>query len=223
MRSNAELAYTKLREMAVNYELPPGSRVNEVWLSQRLGMSRVPIREALNRLVSEGLVRSSAGIGFIGRHVEAPEVCELYDIRADLEAGALHRAAVAGADTGGLAALEATTKRILKAPGRYAIRELIAEDEAFHMALANLAPNPEREVILRNVNARVRFVRRMNLETAVRRRQAFEEHHAILQALLKNDWTSAVNLLRSHLAVSAEKALGLTRAAQAVLASRSDA
>ena len=75
MMSNVELAsdsivdrvYEQLKAMAVSYEFKPGERLNEGELAKRLGVSRTPLREALNRLNTEGFLRFTPGKGFFCR------------------------------------------------------------------------------------------------------------------------------------------------------------
>jgi len=83
--------------------------------------------------------------------------------------------------------------------------------EEFHLRLAALSGNGERVRLLENINARIHFVRRINLEISERLQESFAEHAAVTAHLLKGDGDGAANLLRSHLALSAEEAAGYIR------------
>ena len=72
-----ESVYQTLREMAVDFRLKPGERINEVALARALGASRTPLREALNRLVSEGFLTFEPGRGFFCRKLMVKDVYEL--------------------------------------------------------------------------------------------------------------------------------------------------
>src|ERR1700678_1209522 len=78
-----------LRNMIVEGTLPEGARINEVHLSQRLGVSRTPLREALNRLASEGALENAPGIGFSVKPLTLEEFEPLYAMRPILDPAAL--------------------------------------------------------------------------------------------------------------------------------------
>src|SRR5713226_2915995 len=67
--SVVDRVYEQLKAMAVSYELKPGERLNEGELAKRLGVSRTPLREALNRLNTEGFLRFTPGKGFFCREL----------------------------------------------------------------------------------------------------------------------------------------------------------
>src|SRR6201991_1664331 len=82
----------KLRHLIVDGQLAAGARINEVHLSQQLGVSRTPLREALARLAQEGALRSVARIGYFVRPLTVEEFEQLYDIRPILDPEALRLA-----------------------------------------------------------------------------------------------------------------------------------
>ena len=81
----SQRAYGRLREMAINYRFRPGERLNEGALAKDLQLSRTPLREAMHRLVSEGLLHLVSGRGFFARPLDVKEVCDLYEARLALE------------------------------------------------------------------------------------------------------------------------------------------
>jgi DNA-binding GntR family transcriptional regulator len=82
----------RLRNMIVDRQLAAGARINEVHLSQQLGISRTPLREALARLAQEGALRSVARIGYFVRPLTVEEFAQLYEIRPILDPEALRLA-----------------------------------------------------------------------------------------------------------------------------------
>jgi DNA-binding GntR family transcriptional regulator len=208
--TSAERAYQALRAMAVRFEFKPGERLNEVEIARRLDMSRAPLREAMNRLVTEGLLTVVPNQGFSCRRLSATEIASLYEVRADLEAAGA-RAAALRANRGALEELDAYWSKVAATQATTAIETLVARDEEFHLRLAALSGNPERVRMLENINARIHFVRRINLETPARLKESFAEHAAVLVRLLQGDGDGAAELLRSHLALSAEEAAGFIR------------
>lgn len=99
----SDRAYTALREEIIDGALAPGTVLGEVEQSQRLGLSRTPLREALARLVSDGLAEPSAGRGIVVTAVSLDEAAPLFDLRIALETLAARRAAQRLARTGGAA------------------------------------------------------------------------------------------------------------------------
>src|SRR5713226_177425 len=81
----SQRAHTFLREEILSNRLPPGTELQEVALSQQLGVSRGPIREALGRLASEGLVTVRPRRGALVRSLSKEEFLELYQVREALE------------------------------------------------------------------------------------------------------------------------------------------
>ena len=74
--------YEQVKAMAVSFRLRPGDRLNEVALSKELGVSRTPLREALNRLVAERLFDFRPGQGFFCRPLDAQSVFDLFELKA---------------------------------------------------------------------------------------------------------------------------------------------
>ncbi|GBQ62494.1 putative transcriptional regulator [Ameyamaea chiangmaiensis NBRC 103196] len=201
--SSVEHAYDVLRRMTVGFEFRPGEHLNEVALARMLGMSRAPVREAMNRLTGEGLVLNRPGLGFFCRGLRASEIGDLYTVRADLESGAL-AALLPRLDEAPvravLTALRATWAQLPRADVAGGGSDHVADqDEAFHTALAALAGNGERDRMLAVVNARIRFVRRADLASVARTAETIADHIAILDALLGATPERAPDLLRAHL------------------------
>jgi DNA-binding GntR family transcriptional regulator len=90
--SVVERVYERLKSMTIAYEFKPGERLNEVELSRSLGASRTPLREALNRLSMEGLLRFAPGKGYFCRELDVHEVFCLYELRKAIEVAAVRLA-----------------------------------------------------------------------------------------------------------------------------------
>ncbi|MBM9401620.1 GntR family transcriptional regulator [Gluconacetobacter azotocaptans] len=203
--SSVERAYDSLRRMAVGFAFKPGERLNEGTVSRALGMSRAPVREAMNRLASEGLLTVVPGQGFFCRQLSISEIEALYEVRGDLEAASVRAAARQG-DARALSDLRAAAASLVAAADGLDIDTLIARDEAFHRELARLAGNVERVRILENANARIRFVRQINLERPARTLRSLTDHVAIADAVARGDGEEAAALMLAHLRDSAAQA-----------------
>lgn len=200
----------------------PGEPLNELALAKTLQMSRAPVREAINRLAGEGLVLLDPGRGFAARPLSIGQAVAAYEVRADLEVAAVTAiaAVVPQAELAELRSWWQQVKAAARTPAsssepagtRAGAEEvLIDADEEFHRRLAALAGNSERTRLLEQLNARIRFVRRMNLTRPGRASEALAEHDGILEALLSEEPLTAAGLMRDHLALSrhqAEEAVG---------------
>ncbi|MCE8007697.1 GntR family transcriptional regulator [Aestuariivita sp.] len=194
--NTVDLAYAHLRAQLVAFEVKPGNRLNESEIASGLSMSRAPVREALNRLIADGFVSFVPGRGFFSRRFSVSEMADLYAVRRDLELGALSDA-MAGASDDAIAGFVATWSE--EAPIAADLDALVDRDEQFHQALAALSGNAARLHYLTNINDRIRFVRRINLEGAARRQGALAEHDALIEAVSRRDGAGAKAVLRAHL------------------------
>jgi DNA-binding GntR family transcriptional regulator len=193
----SERAYEQLKSMAVTYQLRPGERLAELDLAKRLKVSRTPIREALNRLVTEGFLTFTPNRGFQCRPLDAKEIFDLYEIRRSLESTAA-RLAVERASDDELADLERFIERSRSVSEKTTVMELVRLDEEFHERIAVLSRNSELLRILQNINARIRFCRWIDMENG-RRSATQNEHAAMLAALKARDAGRASEAMNSHI------------------------
>jgi len=192
----AEL-YNAVKAMAVSFEFKPGERINEVDLARRLNVSRTPLREVLNQLMVEGFLTRSVNRGFIARLLDAKQIHSLYEYRAVLEAGIV-RAACERATDEELAELRAFVERSRDEPDDSEATRLLALDEAFHLTLARLSRNEEFVRALESVNARIHFVRWIDMQQG-RRSHTQGEHMRIVQALERRDVDALPDMMRGHI------------------------
>lgn len=139
--SGAQLVYDVLRKDILNLTLPPGSPIDEVQLSERLNMSRTPIREALVRLVSEGLVstlpnRSTivSNIDFLNLHTFFDALTLMYRVTTRL-AAENHTAA-------DMVKIQAAQDAFSKAVDVQDAQQMISTNRDFHAAIAEAGRNP---------------------------------------------------------------------------------
>lgn len=196
MAGQAEL-YSAVKAMAVSFEFKPGERINEVELARRLNVSRTPLREVLNQLMVEGLLTRSVNRGFIARLLDAKQIHSLYEYRAVLEAGIV-RAACERASDEELVALRAFVERSRDVPEDSDATRLLELDEAFHLMLARHTRNDEFVRALESVNARIHFVRWIDMQQG-RRSHTQGEHMRIVEALERRDIDVLPDMMRSHI------------------------
>lgn len=195
--SVVDRVYEQLKAMAVSFEFKPGERLNEGDIAKRLGVSRTPLREALNRLNTEGFLRFAPGKGFFCRELDAHEIFDLYELRKSIEVAAV-RLAIRRARDEDIDALIAFLDATGPDPGERTAVEQVELDETFHERLMAMSNNGEMLRVLRNVNARIRFVRWIDMDR-INRSASQGEHRAVLAGLRARDEAACVSVLEKHI------------------------
>ena len=217
--SNVDRIIEKTREMAINFELKPGARINESALSKDLGASRTPLREALNRLVAEGFLTFQTGKGFFCRALDPKRIMDLYEARVAIEVEAIRLACTRATDeelTVFRKYLDATEPEYLQSQD---VNDALHTDEEFHLYIARLSHNSEMVRMLENLNGRIRFARSVNLKTIhdtvrfERSQTRLSAHRRILDTLLARDVEAAQAAMRSHIERRWEEATEAVRIA----------
>jgi DNA-binding GntR family transcriptional regulator len=190
----------RLRDHLLSGAVAAGCPVRQEALAAELGVSKIPLREALARLEQEGLVRAEPNRGFFVRPLSAAEAQEVYDLRLKLEPDAAATGAAAASDSE-LAAARAASQALARAVDEGSLR-VGALNRAFHLALVA----PSRQAVTTEIIARLhvlseRYVR-VHLEPGGRGARAGEEHRELLEAWLARrlDWVRALS--RDHIAAA---------------------
>jgi DNA-binding GntR family transcriptional regulator len=189
------LAYKTIKNFILEGRLDEGSRLTEEFLSVQLGISKSPIREALNRLESEGLIHIEPRRGAYLRPFSIKEIEELYDLREALE---VHAAATARVTPELVGELEESVRRAqgyLEANDKL---HYIEEDIHFHHLIANATGNQRLAKTLENLQLQVWLFRRKTYDLSGS--TAVSLHSAIAKALAKGDRDKAQVLMREHIA-----------------------
>jgi DNA-binding GntR family transcriptional regulator len=186
------LAYTSIKEYILEGRLDEDSRLTEEFLSTQLGISKSPIREALNRLETEGLIRIEPRKGAYLRRLSPEEVHDLYDIREALET---HVVRTAKLTPPLFAELHQSLKRqrsFLKANDR---ARYIEEDVHFHAEHATA--NSHLCTVLENIQNQIWLSRRKTYDLSSS--TAPGHHEAIVTALEHKDRDKAEAIMREHI------------------------
>jgi DNA-binding GntR family transcriptional regulator len=200
----ASSTYAQLREAIIAGEAPPGSRLHIKQLCERFGTGLSPVREALNRLSAEGLVRQYDQRGFRVAPLDIDDLRDLTRMRCWLNEPAL-RAAIAAGDAAWEEALVVAHHRLMRAPRATdpagGQRSLLWEraHREFHTAL--IAACGSRRMLeqceaLFDAADRYRHVARI---ASADRRDDADEHTQIMEAALQRDADRAVELLNRHM------------------------
>lgn len=211
---SVEKVYEVVKTLAIDYHFKPGERINEVELAGRLGVSRTPVREALNRLAQDGFMNFVPNRGFYSRDITPDGVRELYEMRAVIEQAAFRFACLRASDEeiDQTAEIWERSCRELPDPSTISDWTKIAEDdEAFHMSIARIAQNKRLYDTLASLNSLIRFFRRIDLETPSRRNNAYDEHVGIIDALRQRDVERGAPLVEKHVSLSADHAIAVTK------------
>jgi DNA-binding GntR family transcriptional regulator len=202
--------YEQLRRMAMEYRFKPNERINELELAAKLNVSRSPIREALQRLVMEGLITFKPNHGFFCRGFDVDEILNLTDVRILLEERAVHLVANRATDDELRDLLAWWQKTSLRADA-LSSADLTAKDEEFHMRIAKLSGNPELAKIIEGINTRIHFVRVIEVEKHRRLSTTFTEHNNIAEALVARNADRAARIMHEHISISASDAMATVK------------
>jgi DNA-binding GntR family transcriptional regulator len=190
-----------LETLIINRTLAPGQRLVEADLAERLGVSRNPVREALNALHRAGWVDIKPRQGAYVRRQLVSEVEEFFHVRTLLEVESARLAAERATDES-----VADLRRLLHA-GETALRTndeqaLLSANAAFHKAMAAMAGNQVLNNFLAMMEKRLRWY--FAPVVVVRGPHSWKEHAALVEALAAKDTEQAAQLMRRHTTTTAD-------------------
>ena len=193
--SGAQVVYTTLHDSIASLRLAPGTRLQETELAASLDVSRTPLREALRMLLADGLVQQLPTGGMVVAPLDPDEMRDLYEVRAVLEGVVARQACeqITDADLAELDALVDQMSRLLDYPA-----EMLRLGNAFHAHLLAVARNRYAEQVLRTLRGHLQRYQALTATIDPRRREAFGEHAAILDALRVRDAGLAEERMREH-------------------------
>ena len=193
-----ELATRRLREMIVKSELGPGARLHEQSLSETLGISRTPVREAIRALAAEGLVEVSSNKGAAVREMTVNEVLDTFQVIGALDS-LVGELAVANMTPQDLADLEDMHDRMRS---RFEAKDLFGyfkTNQEIHRKLVTMSGNVTLQRQLQALNAQVQSFRySVNIDRASWER-SMRDHELIMDPLRNRDPGALAKLLRQHL------------------------
>jgi DNA-binding GntR family transcriptional regulator len=195
-RKFGDQAAEVIRQLILDGELPSGERLNEVALAQRLGISRSPIREALNALAGEGLIMFTPGKGAFVPEFDLDTVRQLGEARRALECEAV-RLAVTHASEEVLDEIIAVLEKASVSIGGNADRGHIPD---FHAMIISNCGNKVIEQMASSVNRQLRLARLVSqAHIPGRVREAYDEHFRIVAAIRSRDAVAAAAAMHDHL------------------------
>jgi DNA-binding GntR family transcriptional regulator len=189
---------TRLRDMIIEGQLPPGARINEGQVGAALGVSRTPLREAIKSLVAEGLVEIVPAKGAVVRRFDERAIFEILEVLKALEQTAA-RLLCARASEAEIAALVATHEqmmRLYRAGDRLAYFKL---NQKIHSGIAQASGNAVLAQTHEQLQSRIKRIRFIGNEEAGRWAGAVAEHEEMNAALIARDAERLVAILGLHL------------------------
>jgi DNA-binding GntR family transcriptional regulator len=203
-----ERIYASLKASIVDFRVRPGEKLTEAQLGAGFGVSRTPVREALQRLTREGLLRTVAREGYFVRAFDLGELDKFYEVRIALEALAVELA-VTAIEPAVLHELQAFWCRPPAQLQAIDADVLVLRDEAFHETIAAQSGNPLLLRFLRDINPRIRIIRRLDYTELPLIRKSFQGHAAVLSAMAVRDAGGAVAHMREHITESRNRTRAL--------------
>ena len=189
----------QIRELIVTLVLPPGAKLEERALCERLGVSRTPFREAMRVLEGEGLVVVTPRRGFRVSTVTLRDLEETFPILGTLE-GLAAELAARRLNTHGLEVLRMLQDAMARAHERGDLDEYFRLNEQIHRMIRRESDNETLLGMLESFSTRIRRARYMANTRPERWAAAVEEHEALLQAFEARDVPRVGRLMRRHLA-----------------------
>jgi DNA-binding GntR family transcriptional regulator len=204
LRPTAAIVADRIREAIMRGTLGPGTQLGEVELAGRLGVSRGPLREAMQRLVAEGLLRSERNRGIFVRDLDAADVRDVYIARAAVEgaAGLLIISGDRAAAAEQLAAALAHMQDVADDP-----IALADADHAFHAELVAASGSPRLQRMADGLLVETRMCLAALQQTAPPASALVAEHRELLDALRTGDPNRFATVLEAHMADAVERIL----------------
>lgn len=200
-RNRSEDVYNTLERRILAWEYPPGHRLKEDELCKEFNVSRIPIREALSRLSQIHLVERKPNVGCTVKRWSVSEINDLYELRIALESYVAETLANDPPPEEAFAEQQAAWRQHLEASKSKGFPEKnwFKADEAFHESLVIALGNQQILNMLRDINARLRFLRVKDITNATVLADSSKQHLAIMDAILAGDAELAVTTVRSNI------------------------
>ena len=186
----------EVRRMIVSGELLPGHPVRQEHLADRLGVSRLPVREALRQLAADGLVSHVPNVGYAVRRLSQEEFGQIYTMRRLLEAEVIRDLPRASDEQ--LAGIIALGDAVAEAGDRLDVLEMRTRNQDFHFAIFRLSPRPLIVDEIERLWDLAAPYHAMYLYSADGRRTVLAEHAEMIGALSEGDNVRLAALMEQH-------------------------
>ena len=190
-------AVSLLRRLIEIGELAPGERLREVAISERLGMSRTPVREAFRTLAAEGLVDLLPNRSVVVAEIDRSEIADVFSVLATLEALAAREACerITDAEIAQLGVLQEDLERFY---GAFDREDYVNTNRAIHELIVRASRNSALLVAWRTILPRADRARNANNINRSRWTEAVYEHRMIYTAIAERDAARISRLIEDH-------------------------
>ena len=203
--TGAHVVYAELKRQILNLELKPGERIYEPAMASALQVSRTPLREAIRRLISEGLLEQQPTGGVLVPTLDEAAMSELYEVRAAMES-LMARNACLKATPEDIEALEGILER--NAALVTFADEAMKQGMALHARIADMAGNSWARRFHGQISSHMERYRHFTNSTQERRDQALAQHRTLVAALAAGDPDRAAKLAFDHVMGARDAAVG---------------
>lgn len=205
-RNLGDDVYQILWSRIVSRDLHPGEKLSDLRLSNELGVSRTPVREALHRLLQDGVIRAEPNRGFFVTSFSARDIEEIFEIRAALEALALRTYLARNPDddfSAELTELDEVEREIAGAETDDQIRagneQFLAADQGFHRTIVEHAGNERLVGLINGIWAQIAVFQKAGTHVPGYVEVAIRQHREIIGLLRDRKHDEAIDSLQAHI------------------------
>lgn len=203
-QNRADHISAELQELIFSGVFKDGDRLDEISLAERFDVSRTPMREALKKLASSGLVEHIPHRGVFVKQPGPIELLEMFEVMSEFEA-ICGKLAAARISESALADLKAANLKCLIAKDNNDVDGYYLENERFHQIIYKQSGNAFLATQAKRLQKRLQPFRRVQLRFRGRIEQSMAEHELIVKALSNGDVELAENTLREHVSIQGNK------------------
>jgi DNA-binding GntR family transcriptional regulator len=205
MHSRTKTTYDYLYDRIINNHMKPGSAIVEQDVSKLLGVSRTPVREALKKLESLGLVEHIPAKGTYVSEISLQDINDIFSLREVLEETALRNGIKDVPDK----ELDELEKKFLLIDEKSSSEDYFILDKKLHNLIINHGRNRHIVNVVNNLIVQIEHYRRISTITPVRYIKSCHEHIEIVRAMKNRDLERAVEALRLHIRNSKDGAINI--------------
>jgi DNA-binding GntR family transcriptional regulator len=195
-KSLIDEAYRSIKRLMLQQKLFPGQKLLYRELIARLGMSKTPIVNALNRLEQEGFVIAEPNVGYTVKPIDAKEIFDSYEVREALEVKAVRQALKKGKPE--QMTLLKEKLRIFEEYRPYDKKKLVLDCD-FHLQIATMSGNEVLKYLLRRNFEHIILRTKLDNYEPSRMDATAEEHRRLLESMKKKDVHRCVDLIKNHI------------------------
>lgn len=199
-----EQAYLTLKNSIIHRELPPGTRLIDSQLAEKYGISRTPMRDAIRKLVEEGLVVKNPQKGYSVYSPTVNDIAEIFELREILDIAVATKliCEIFPAHPEVMEKLQKDYKQICSES-----EDFVKDDERLHEAIIRLAGNSRMTSLYTDLNTQTRAFRRSTAANSTRVKMANQMHDLIYQGLTELDLQKTIEAIKLHISYSKADAI----------------